>query len=107
MVLFKATFVRFFAGRRFNVALDINGGTCEASSQVTPCARAIDGRDHPNNSAWFTEREQDAHWIQINFNTSGMVETVDILQHCSYVDKTKSVTMEFSDGSSRTVIHCI
>ncbi len=94
----------FPPGRHLNVALDINGGTCTASDEVTPCDRAIDGRDNPDDSAWFTERGEDGHWIQIEFNTSGMVETVDILQHCSHFDKTKSITLEFSDGSSKMVM---
>ncbi len=94
----------FFTGRYINIALDINGGTCTASDELTPCDRAIDGRDNPDDSAWFTERGEDGHWIQIDFTTSGMVETVDILQHCSHFDKTKSITLEFSDDSSRTVI---
>ncbi len=98
----------FCPGRRLNVALDKNGGTCTANDEHTPCTLAIDGRDNPDDSAWMTEREEDGHWIQIDFAISGMVETVDILQHCSHIDKTKSITMEFSDGSSRKVLlQCI
>ncbi len=91
------------SGRRLNVALDVNGGTCTASSALTSCGRAIDGRDHPNNSAWFTDRG-DGHSIQIDFAISGMVETVNILQHCRHYDKTKYITVEFSEDISRTVM---
>ncbi len=75
-----------------------------ASDDLTPCTLAIDGRDNPVDSAWFTERGEDGHWIQIDFTSSRMVETVEILQHCNYIDKAKSIMMEFSDGSSRTVV---
>ncbi len=91
-------------GRRINLALDRNGGTCTASDELTPCTRAIDGLEDPVSGSWVTEREEPQHWIRVDFATTAVVDTVEILQHCSQADQARLIQLEFSDGITQTVI---
>lgn len=87
-----------------NIALGANGGTCTASSELTPCDLAIDGREDPESSSWIAEREIPQQWIRVDFALTATLETVEILQLCSHIDQAKTVLLEFSDGSDDTVI---
>ncbi len=93
----------FFSGDRINIALGFNGATCTASDETTPCDLAIDGREDPESSSWVTERDNPQHWIRVDFASTAIVETVEILQHCSHNDKAKRILLEFSDGFNGTV----
>ena len=99
-------FLFCFASRdssRINIALARNGGTCTASDEVTPCDLAIDGREDPQTSSWLAAREKPQSWIRIDFTATATVDAVEILQHCSDIDKAKTILLEFSDGSNDMV----
>lgn len=93
-----------FPGRRFNLALDRNGGSCTASDEETPCTRAIDGLEDPESGSWLTEREKPQHWIRVDFASTDVVHIVELLQHCSQVDQARVIQLEFSDRARQTVI---
>ncbi len=97
--------IPYLSGDRINVALDRNGGTCTASDETTACDLAIDGREDPETSSWVAERDDPQHWIRVDFMHTAEVDTVEVLQHCSHIDKAKKILLEFSDGSNGTVIH--
>ena len=71
---------------------------------MTPCDLAIDGREDPQTSSWVADRENPQPWIRVNFMHTSEVNTVEILQHCSDIDKAKKILLEFSDGSTGTVL---
>ena len=79
----------------------ISSASCSASSLYSasfPCTHAF---DTSTTTQWATKGEAAGSWIETKFPEMYVVTKFEFMQRPAAVDKTKGVTLSFSDGTSK------